>query len=66
MIKPPLPKAIGRSLNLAFELRQKADYREFFSPTREQSEQVIGWAAEFISEIQRLVNADGPPPAPSD
>jgi uncharacterized protein (UPF0332 family) len=31
-----LPEALGRSLNKAFELRQRSDYREYIEPTHEQ------------------------------
>lgn len=51
----PLPPHLGRALNQAFDLRQKADYREFFHPTLEQVDQVITSAREFISQSRHLL-----------
>ncbi len=51
----PLSAYLGRALNRAFDLRQKSDYREFFTPTTEQTDQIIVWAEEFITESRRLL-----------
>lgn len=51
----PLPGHLGRALNLAFDLRQKADYREFFEPTPEQTAQVISSADEFLAETKKVL-----------
>jgi len=50
-------------LNLAFELRQKADYREFFIPSHEQANQTIEWAQIFVAEVRGLIGNTDPPPA---
>ena len=52
----PLPSRLGRALNQAFDLRQKADYREFFEPTAEQADQIVTWAAEFMAESRRILS----------
>ena len=44
----------GRYLREAFDLRQKSDYREDFEPTREQAEEVVAHAREFLAEANRV------------
>lgn len=51
----PLRPELGRALNLAFDLRQKADYREFFEPTAQQADELLAAAAEFVSESRRVL-----------
>jgi uncharacterized protein (UPF0332 family) len=44
----------GQYLRAAFDLRQKSDYREDFNPTREQAEEIVANAAEFLAEADRV------------
>lgn len=52
-----LPAEMGRALNQAFALRQKADYREFFEPTPDQVDQVLAWAAGFLAAARQLLGS---------
>ncbi len=36
-------------------VRALADYREFFTPTPEQADQIIAWAEEFLNESRRIL-----------
>ncbi|RNC69619.1 MAG: HEPN domain-containing protein [Desulfuromonadales bacterium] len=47
-----LPERLGRSVNKAFELRQRGDYREYAELTRGQVEPFIGETEEFLTGIQ--------------
>lgn len=47
-----LPEALGRSLNKAFELRQRGDYREYIEMTHEQVAPFIGEARSFIAAVR--------------
>ncbi len=44
----------GLHLRQAFELRQNCDYREFASISKEQVQEVLANAADFIKESQKL------------
>jgi uncharacterized protein len=46
------PESMGRSLNKAFELRQRGDYREYFELTGDQVEPILTEATEFIVTIR--------------
>jgi len=46
-----LPKELGRSINKAFELRQRGDYREYVELTYEQVEPFIEKAKIFVQEV---------------
>ena len=50
------PDAMGRSLNKAFELRQRGDYREYFELTKDQVEPLLDEAAQFIASIRTYLN----------
>ncbi len=50
------PESRGRSLNKAFELRQRGDYREFFELTRDQVEPILTEATEFIVSIRTYLD----------
>ena len=50
------PDAMGRSLNKAFELRQRGDYREYFELTKDQVEPLIDEAAKFIGSVRSYLN----------
>ena len=45
-------ESMGRSLNKAFELRQRGDYREYFELTRDQVEPLLDKAAEFVASVR--------------
>ena len=45
-------KDLGRSINKAFELRQRGDYREYINLSYEQIEPFIGEAEVFIKAIK--------------
>jgi uncharacterized protein (UPF0332 family) len=47
-----LPEELGRSLNKAFELRQRGDYREYIEMTHEQVAPFIGEARSFIAAVR--------------
>jgi uncharacterized protein (UPF0332 family) len=57
----PLSKHLGRAINRAFDLRQKADYQEFFEPTVAQADEIISSAEEFLLESRRVLNTVLPP-----
>jgi uncharacterized protein len=48
--------AMGRSLNRAFELRQRGDYREYFELTKDQVEPLLDEAAKFIGSVRNYLN----------
>jgi len=48
--------AMGRSLNKAFELRQRGDYREYFELTKDQVESLLDEAAQFIGSVRKYLN----------
>lgn len=45
-------ESLGRSLNKAFELRQRGDYREYFELTNDQVEPLLAEAASFVSAVR--------------
>jgi hypothetical protein len=47
---------MGRSLNEAFELRQRGDYREYFELTRNQVEPLLDKAAQFVTSIRTYLD----------
>jgi len=46
----------GRSLNKAFELRQRGDYREYFELTKDQVEPLFDEAAQFVASVRTYLN----------
>lgn len=46
-----LPQELGRAINIAFELRQKADYKEFSELSYEQVTPIIAQAEEFVLTV---------------
>lgn len=46
---------IARSLSLAFDLRNKADYRELTAPSSEQAAEVLDSANKFVAEAKRVI-----------
>lgn len=53
-----LPAHVGRALNQAFDLRLRADYREFFQPTAQQADRVIERASEFLGAARRILTSE--------
>lgn len=47
---------MGRSLNRAFELRQRGDYREYFELTRDQVEPLLAEAEQFIHSVRAYLD----------
>jgi uncharacterized protein len=50
------PETMGRSINKAFELRQRGDYREFYDLTRDQVELILVEATEFVVSIKTYLD----------
>jgi hypothetical protein len=51
------PENLGRSVNKAFELRQRADYREYCALKHEQVEPIINEAQVFIQMVKEQLRA---------
>jgi uncharacterized protein (UPF0332 family) len=49
------PNAMGRSLNKAFELRQRGDYREYFELKKDQVEPLLDEAAQFVDAVRKYL-----------
>jgi hypothetical protein len=49
------PDAMGRSLNKAFELRQRGDYREYFELKKDQVQPLLDEAAQFVAAVQKYL-----------
>jgi uncharacterized protein (UPF0332 family) len=49
-------ESMGRSLNEAFELRQRGDYREYFEVTRDQVGPLLDKAAEFVASVRTYLH----------
>jgi len=50
------PESMGRSLNEAFEFRQRGDYREYFELTRDQVEPLLDKAADFVASVRTYLH----------
>ena len=50
-----IPKYLGRSVNKAFELRIRSDYREQIELTRDQVEPFLGQAEKFIGAVRNYL-----------
>ncbi len=50
-----LPEEMGESINTAFELRQRGDYREYVELTYEQVEPFIQKARRFIEGVKNYL-----------
>ncbi len=48
-------KEIARSLSIAFDLRNKSDYRELTSPSSEQAQDTLAAAERFVAEAERVI-----------
>jgi len=51
-------REFSRWLQEAFDLRQRADYREMFIVTNERAKGVLGNARSFVEEIKRTIGDD--------
>ena len=49
-------ESMGHSLNEAFELRQRGDYREYFEVTRDQVEPLLDKAAQFVVSVRTYLD----------
>jgi uncharacterized protein (UPF0332 family) len=52
------PESLGRSINKAFEVRQRGDYREYSEPRYEQTAPIIEEAELFIITVNRFLNSN--------
>lgn len=46
---------IARSLSVAFDLRNKSDYREFTTPSSEQAQDTLEAAKKFVAEAELVI-----------
>lgn len=53
------PKYLGRSVNKAFDLRIRSDYREQIELTRDQVEPFLGQAEKFIGAVRNYLMNSG-------
>ncbi|MCX5828475.1 MAG: HEPN domain-containing protein [Deltaproteobacteria bacterium] len=49
-------ESMGRSLNKAFELRQRGDYREYFELANDQVEPLLNEASQFVASIRKYLD----------
>lgn len=47
------PANLGRWMRAAFDLRLRADYREFFKITPEQAQEAITHARDFVAAVRK-------------
>jgi len=50
-----LDKRYSRFLHAAFRVRQDSDYEDFYVASREEAEQQVEHAAEFIAAVKKLL-----------
>lgn len=50
------PQSMGHSLNKAFDLRQRGDYREYFELARDQVEPLLDEARQFIVSVSTYLD----------
>lgn len=53
--KGMINKEFSRWLQEAFDLRQRADYREMFSISQERSNRVLEHARAFVAEVKNMI-----------
>lgn len=46
---------IARSLSVAFDLRNKSDYRELVLPSSEEAKDTLEAAKKFVDEAERVI-----------
>jgi len=49
------PEELGRTLNKAFEMRQRADYREYVELTSERVRPFIKSGKEFVEALREFI-----------
>ena len=54
-----IQKDIGRSVNKAFDICQRGDYREQISLSPDQVEPFISWADKLIESVRDLLESRG-------
>ena len=54
-----LSEELGRAINKAFDLRQRADYREQVTLTREQVAPFLNSTREFIDSVSAYLRENG-------
>ena len=54
----PMPVRLGRIFNQAFDLRQKSDYRELFTCSPQQADELIAGANQFVTEARQILHRD--------
>lgn len=54
-----LPNEAGRRFLEAFELRQKADYRDYWHADETQAREVLRWAEEFVQQARAVLRSSG-------
>ena len=52
------PEHFGRWMRAAFDLRLRADYREFFAITQDQAQEALSHATEFLAAIRRELGTE--------
>ncbi len=53
------PREMGRELNRAFEKRQLSDYEYTFVIAKDEAEQLLAQAKEFVSQAIQHMRAEG-------
>ena len=48
-------KETARSLSVAFDLRNKSDYRELTPPSNEEAQDTLEAAKKFVAEAERVI-----------
>ncbi|AEK73473.1 hypothetical protein GQS_07885 [Thermococcus sp. 4557] len=51
-----LDEYYGKALTKAFQMRSQADYNVMYTPSREEAEEILDLALEFLEKAQELVS----------
>ncbi len=54
-----MDKKYSRYLHAAFKIRQDSDYEDFYIATREDAEQQVEHAVEFIAAVKEFLGLKG-------
>ena len=54
-----IPQDVGRTINRAFDLRQRGDYREYVTLSRKQAEPFLIESRRFIDTVRSYLKAEG-------
>jgi uncharacterized protein (UPF0332 family) len=58
-VKPgTIPVEVAKFLDIAFDLRNKCDYRDFVSPEPERVQELLAAARTFVAEVQAALASD--------